>query len=170
VFARSALVSTAVVTNQPMWNLAWINSGLSNNDFATHEYCHIGFFWLGHIRAFSRMVATGGPKSIGLGARWGCPGGLGWFQAGGGTRRVGTRSSSSRRSQSTTGTRGVLCAVWAHGFQRFLCSLLCARSRGLGHLRGLTTQRGTLGRRIRVNILGHSAQRFTNYKLIRNEK
>jgi hypothetical protein len=57
------------------------------------------------------MVATDGPKSIAPGARWGCPGELGWFRAGGGTYRVGTQSGSGRRSRSTTGTMGVVGAV-----------------------------------------------------------
>jgi hypothetical protein len=88
------------------------------------------------------MVSTGGPKSIGPGARWGCPGGLGWFRAGGDTHKVGTQSGSDRQSWSTIGTRGVLCTIWAHGLQRFLHSLLSVRNRGLGRLRGLATHRG----------------------------
>jgi hypothetical protein len=43
VFARSVSVSMAAVMNRPMWNTAWINSGLSNNDSVTCKYCHDGF-------------------------------------------------------------------------------------------------------------------------------
>jgi hypothetical protein len=36
-------MSMVVVMNRPMWNLAWINFGLSNSDSAAREYCHDGF-------------------------------------------------------------------------------------------------------------------------------
>jgi hypothetical protein len=43
MFARSASVSTAAVTNRSMCNPVWINTVLSNSDSATHEYCRGGF-------------------------------------------------------------------------------------------------------------------------------
>jgi hypothetical protein len=63
------------------------------------------------------MVSTGGPKSIGPGARWGCPGGLGWFRAGGDTHKVGTQSGSDRQSWSTIGTRESCAPSGLMGFK-----------------------------------------------------
>jgi hypothetical protein len=83
---------------------------------------------------------------------------------------VGTRSSSGAGRWSTTSTRGVLCGTGAQGLQRLLHRLLNVMFWGLGHLQGLTAHQGTLGRGIWINILRHSAQRFTNHRWINDEK
>jgi hypothetical protein len=40
---------------------------------------------------------------------------------------------------------------------------------GLVHVWGLAADWSTLGRRVRVDILGHSAQRFTNQEVVKEE-
>jgi hypothetical protein len=98
------------------------------------------------------------PESIGLRLIGDALRGLSWLQAGGGTRGVGTRSSLNRqRRQSTTSKSGTLCATWARGLWRLWCSLLSIGSRELVHLWGHATDWGTLSRRVRINVLRHSA-------------
>jgi hypothetical protein len=121
-------------------------------------------------RALSRMTPISGPESIGPRACWGCPRGLDWLWARGGTCRIGTRGSKDQQRWSTTSTRGTSRTTWAQGLQRFRCILLSIGTRWLAHLWGLTTDQGTLCKSVQVDILGCSARGFTNYNLIKNKK
>jgi hypothetical protein len=74
----------------------------------------------------------------------------------------------SRKGQSTLGR--ALCTFRTWGLQRFWCGLLSLRTQGLVHLRVLTTGQDTLGKGDQVDILGHSALRFTIKQIFGNEK
>jgi hypothetical protein len=66
--------------------------------------------------------------------------------------------------------RGASRSLCAWGLRGLQCGPLSLRTRGLAHFRGLTDDRNTLCKRVRVDISGRSAQGFTNYKIVKGEK
>jgi hypothetical protein len=62
-----------------------------------------------------------------------------------------------------------MCTLWAWGLWGIWRSSLRLRTCGLVHLWGLTVGRSTFHRGVQVDVLGHSTQRLTNQKIVKEE-
>jgi hypothetical protein len=145
------------VMNHPLWNPAWINSRLSHKDSATCECCCV--VPQTEARMSPCHVDTHGqPRVHRTGGLWEMLRGT-WLALG--LRRQGLEKAEHHRHQ--------VCILWAWGLRGFWCSFLSWRTQGLVHLWGRAANWSTLCRSVRVDILGHSTQRFMNQEVVKEE-